>query len=97
MPSPSVALQRSTSGSLVHPSPVREDFDDLLPALQVTLAALTKLEIRHEIERDCLQEWSGQDRVKQSLYAERECEYQQTRTAYLQRLAGLRKRILGHH
>ena len=97
MPSPSVALQRATPAPFPHPRPVREDPDALLPALQVTLAALTKLEIRHEIERDCLEEWSGQDRVKQSLYAERECEYQRTRAAHLQRLAGLRKRILGHH
>ena len=97
MPSTSVALQRSTSGPLVHPSPVREDSDDLLPALQVTLAALTKLEIRHEIERDCLEEWSGQDRVKRSLYADRECAFQQACEAHLERLAGLRERIMGHH
>ena len=94
MPSTSVALQRATSTALVHPSPV---LDDLMPEFQVTLAALTDLEIRHEIELDCLEDWSGQDRVKRSLYAERECEYEQTRAAHLQRLAGLRERIMGHH
>jgi hypothetical protein len=97
MPSTSVALQRATSTALVHPSPALAELDDLMPELQVALAALTDLEIRHEIELDCLEEWSGQDRAKRSLYAERECEYERSRAAHLQRLAGLRERIMGHH
>ena len=97
MPSTFVAQQRAMSTALVHPSPVPAELDDLMPELQVALAALTDLEIRHEIELDCLEEWSGQDRVKRSLYAERECEYERTRAAHVQRLAGLRERIMGHH
>jgi len=61
------------------------------------LTALTDFEIRHEIELDCLEGWSGQDRVKRTLYAEREWTYQQAREAHLERLAGLRERIMGHH
>src|SRR5687768_8183412 len=37
--------------------------DDLVSELQSTLAALTTLEIRHEIKRDCLEEWSGPGEV----------------------------------
>ena len=67
--------------------------DDLLPALQSTLAALADLEIRHEIERDYLEDWSGPGEVKQSLRAECEREYQQASAAHLQRLARLQNRV----
>jgi len=97
MPSTFGAPERSPPTPLIHPRPVPADPDALLPELQVTLTALTDLEIRHEIELDCLEEWSGQDRVKRSLYAEREWAYQQARDAHLERLAGLRERIMGHH
>ena len=36
-------------------------------AWEGTLSALTALELRHEVERDCLEEWSGPGAVKQSL------------------------------
>jgi hypothetical protein len=67
--------------------------DDLVSELQSTLAALTTLEIRHEIERDCLEEWSGPGEVKESLRAECELEYLQARAARLQRLARLQERV----
>jgi len=97
IPSAFAAPDRGSPTTLVHTRPVPADPDDLLPELQVTLTALTGLEVRHEIELDYLEEWSGQDRVKRSLYAEREWAYQQAREAHLQGLAGLRERIMGHH
>jgi hypothetical protein len=97
MPSAFAAPERGTPTTLVHTRPAPADPDDLLSELQVMLTNLTGLEVRHEIELDCLEEWSGQDRVKRSLYAERERTYQQARAAHLERLAGLRERIMGHH
>jgi hypothetical protein len=44
--------------------------DDLLPQLQQTLATLTNLQIRFEIERDYLEGWSGPAEVKDGLVAE---------------------------
>jgi len=67
--------------------PVPADLDDLVPELEGTLSALTSLELRHEIERNCLEEWSGPGEVKQSLLAECERVYQQARAAHLQQLA----------
>src|SRR3954452_25522224 len=43
--------------------------DHLLPALQSTLAVLADLDIRHEIDRDYLEEWSGPDEVRRHLRA----------------------------
>jgi hypothetical protein len=97
MSSTFVAPEQSPPTPLIHTRPVPTDADALLPELQVTLTALTDLEIRHEIELDCLEEWSGRGSVKRSLYAEREGTYQQARAAHLERLAGLRERIMGHH
>ena len=97
MPSAFAAPERDTPTTLVHTRPAPADPDDLLSELQVMLTNLTGLEVRHEIELDCLEEWPGQDRVKRSLYAERERTYQQARDAHLQGLAGLRERIMGHH
>jgi len=73
--------------------PVSTDPDDLVPALERVLSALTTLEFRHEIEVNCLEEWSGPGEVKQSLLAKREQEYLQTRAAHLQRLARLQERV----
>jgi hypothetical protein len=44
--------------------------DDLLPRLQQTLAALADVQIRFEIERDFLEDWSGSAEVKDCLVAE---------------------------
>ena len=97
MPSTFAPPEGGPSATLVHTRPAPADPDHLLSELQVMLTNLTGLEVRHEIELDCLEEWSGQDRVKRSLYAEREWAYQQAREAHLQGLAGLRERIMGHH
>ena len=44
--------------------------DDLLPELQQTLATLADLQLRYEIERDYLEDWSGPAEVKDRLVAE---------------------------
>ena len=93
MPCTFVAPERGTPAILAHTAPVPTEPDELVPELQSTLAALTALEIRHEIELDCLEEWSGPGEVKQSLRAECERDYQQARTAHLQRLARLQEQV----
>ena len=67
--------------------------DDLLPALQSTLASLADLDIRHEIERDYLEEWSGPDEVKQRLMAALEARWQRDREPIVQRLTQLDEEI----
>ena len=44
--------------------------DDLLPQLQNTLSTLAGLQLRYEIERDFLEDWSGPAEIKDSLMAE---------------------------
>ena len=44
--------------------------DDLLPRLEQTLATLADLQLRYEIERDYLEDWSGSAEVKDRLVAE---------------------------
>jgi hypothetical protein len=44
--------------------------DDLLPKLQQTLATLADLQLRYEIERDYLEDWSGPAEIKDRLVAE---------------------------
>ena len=63
--------------------------DDLLPALQSTLAALADVETRYEIARDGLEDWSGPDEVKQRLVAELEAGWQREREPVVLRLAQL--------
>ncbi len=93
MPSVSVAPERGSPAALTYTPASLTDPDDLVPELQSALAALTSLEIRHEIELDCLEEWSGPGEVKESLRAECEREYQQARAAHLQRLARLQAQV----
>ena len=69
--------------------------EDLLPALQDTLAALADLEVRFEIARDRLEEWSGPEAEKQRHRIELEQLHQQVREPYLQHLAGLQEQIRG--
>src|SRR3954463_4861156 len=63
--------------------------DHLLPALQSTLAVLADLDIRHEIDRDYLEGWSGPDEVRRHLVAELEAEWQRAREPLVLRLAEL--------
>src|SRR5690242_13858808 len=93
MHSASVAPERGTPAPLAHMAPVLADPEDLVPALESTLSALTSLELRHEIELDCLEEWSGPDEIKQSLLAECDRMYQQARAAHLQQLAELQRQV----
>ena len=93
MQSTSVPIDSDTPATLAHTPLVPADLDDLVLELESTLSALTTLELRHEIEVDCLEDWSCPGKVKQSLLAERERTYQQARAAHLQRLACLRERV----
>src|SRR3712207_3629547 len=67
--------------------------DDLLPALQSTLAALADVETRYEIARDGLEDWSGPDEVKQHLVAEFEAGWQREREPVVLRLAQLQSHM----
>ena len=91
----SAGPERGTPATLGHTHPVSTDLNDLVPELQSTLAALTALKLRHEIERDCLEDWPGPREVKQSLLAERKQQYRKARNAHLQRLARLQAQIKG--
>jgi hypothetical protein len=62
--------------------------EDLLPALQDTLAALADLEVHFEIARDRLEEWSGPEEEMQCHRAELEQLHRQAREPLLRHLAG---------
>ena len=68
--------------------------DDLLPALQTTLAALADLEIQREIQQDCLEEWSGPDEAKRCLVAESEASWQRAREPLVGCLAQLQSHLV---
>jgi hypothetical protein len=63
--------------------------DDLLPQLQNTLATLAGLQIRYEIERDFLENWSGPATIKDRLVA----ELNQGHTAHRERLVSCLARL----
>jgi len=65
--------------------------DDLLPALQGTLAALADLELRFEIAREGLAALCESDEEKQRHRAELEQVHQQAREPLLQHLARLQE------
>jgi hypothetical protein len=67
--------------------------DELLPAMQSTLAALADLDLRFEIERAYLEEWSGPDEVKRRLVAEVEAGWQREREPVVLRLAQLQSHM----
>jgi hypothetical protein len=88
------ALERTTPHAQTADAPEAPFYaDDLLPALQSTLASLADLDIRHEIERDYLEEWSGPDEVKQRLMAALEARWQRDREPIVQRLTQLEEQI----
>ena len=88
------ALERTTPHARTADTPEAPFYsDDLLPALQSTLASLADLDIRHEIERDYLEEWSGPDEVKQRLMAALEARWQHDREPIVQRLTQLDEEI----
>ena len=96
MPSTPVAPDSDSPATLPHTPLVSTDPDNLVDELQTTLAALLRLEIRHEIELDCLEEWPGSGEVKQSLLAERKQQYRKARNVHLRRLARLQAQIRGN-
>src|SRR4051794_26522446 len=67
--------------------------DDLLPALQSTLASLADVDVRYEIERDYLEEWSGPEEVRQRLITALEAVWGRDREPIVQRLTQLEKQI----
>jgi hypothetical protein len=93
MPSTLVAPDCDSPAALLHTPLVSTDPDSLVVAVQTTLAALLGLEIRREIELDCLEEWPGPGEVKQSLLAERERNYRQARAVRLQQFARLQEQV----
>src|SRR3954465_8562301 len=60
--------------------------DHLHPPWQSTLAVLADLDIRHEIDRDYLEQLSGPDEVRRHLVAELEAEWQRAREPLVLRL-----------
>ena len=88
------ALERRTSHAQTADPPEAPFYaDDLLPALQSTLASLADVDVRHEIERDYLEEWSGPDEVKQRLMGAFEARWQRDREPIVQRLTQLEEQI----
>ena len=93
MPSTLMAPDSDSPAALPHTPLVSTDPDSLVVAVQTTLAALLSLEIRHEIELDCLEEWPGPGEVKQSLLAEQERTYRQARALRLNQFARLQEQV----
>ena len=71
------------------------DPDDLLPQLQQTLATLANLQLRYEIERDYLEDWSGPAEVKDRLVAELDQCHRANRERFVSCLEGLRREARG--
>jgi len=67
--------------------------DHLLSALQSALARLADVDVRYEIERDYLEEWSGPDEVKQRLIAMLEAGRRRDREPIVQQLTWLEEQI----
>ena len=93
MPSTFVAPDSDRPAALPQAPLVSTSPDHLAVALQNTLAALLRLEIQHEIELYCLEEWPGSGEAKQSLLAERERKYRQARAVRLEQFARLQKQV----
>ena len=71
------------------------DSDDLLPQLQQTLATLANLQLRYEIERDYLEDWSGPAEVKDRLVAELDQCHRANRERFVSCLEELRREVRG--
>src|SRR3954453_355258 len=91
------ALERTTPHAQTADAPEAPFYaDDLLPALQSTLASLADLDIRHEVERDYLEEWSGPDEVKRRLIDALEAGWQRHRKPIFEQLTRLQAQIRAH-
>jgi hypothetical protein len=88
------ACERKARNALTTSAPEPPFYaDDLLPALQSTLASLADVDVRYEIERDYLEEWSGPEEVRQRLIAALEAGWRRDREPIVQRLARVEKQI----
>jgi hypothetical protein len=68
--------------------------DDLLPELQIMLAALADLEVRYEKDREQLTAWEVPIAAKGRFAAQLEDRHQRDREPYLQRLSDLQHRTM---
>ena len=68
--------------------------DDLLPELQIMLAALADLEVRYEKDREQLTAWEGPKAAKGRFVAQLEECHQRDREPYVQRLSDLQHRTM---
>jgi hypothetical protein len=71
------------------------DPDDLLPQLQRTLGMLADLQLRYEIERECLEDWSGPGEVRHRLLAELDQCHRANRSRLVSCLEELRREARG--
>ncbi len=69
--------------------------DDLLPQLQQTLGTLADLQVRYEIEREYLEDWSGPAEIKDHLLAELNQCHTASRERLVLSLAQLRREARG--
>ena len=69
--------------------------DDLLPQLQQTLGILADLQLRYEIEREYLEDWSGPGEVKHRLLAELDQCHRANRERLVACLEELRREARG--
>jgi hypothetical protein len=69
--------------------------DDLLPQLQQTLGTLADIQIRYEIERGYLEDWSGPGEVKHRLLAELDQCHRANRERLVACLEELRREARG--
>jgi hypothetical protein len=68
--------------------------DDLLPELQIMLAALADLEVRYEKDREQLTAWEGPKAAKGRFVAQLEERHQRDREPYVQQLTNLHYQIM---
>ncbi len=85
-------MTRPLTSSTALPGP-RFYPEDLLPALQASLAALADLDVRFRIEAERLALWSGGPEEKFARLDELRRQHALARRPYLERIAALEARI----
>jgi hypothetical protein len=70
-------------------APAQVHSDDLTPEIRIALTALAAVEIRHEVDHDALNQWSGPEGVKKRLFDQLEARHARERAPLVQRLAEL--------
>ena len=98
------AVPKRGRAPMPHSSAAQESFapltqavtypDDLLPELQIMLAALADLEVRYEKDREQLTAWQGPKAAKGRFAAQLEDRHQREREPYVQRLSDLQHRTI---